>query len=198
MKDFIKWLGVDEKVAKVAVWTLIVMILLIIFNTFLDSIGVPYYKLSAENLSKINTGIMLEYICSWIMTALNFLSIVLLVFRVKETKRIIKYLIIYMILNGLIMKLTNNTVLQVFIIGFIIAFCYLFSGKKWKYALYAIISIVINFVVQYITYIYKIQFVDYNAMNAAGRLVLSIDYYLMLILIIAVKEIYLKKRGEKK
>ncbi len=64
MKDFIKWLGVDEKIAKVAVWTLIVMIFLIILNTFLDSIGVPYYKLSAENLSKISTGKLTEYIIS--------------------------------------------------------------------------------------------------------------------------------------
>ena len=58
MKDFIKWLGVDEKIAKVAVWALIIMVLLIIFNTFLDSIGVPYYKLSVENLSKINTNMI--------------------------------------------------------------------------------------------------------------------------------------------
>lgn len=197
MKDFIKWLGVDEKIAKVAVWALIIMVLLIIFNTFLDSVGVPYYKLSVDNLSKINTNIILEYLCAWIMTALNFLSIVLLVFRVKDTKRIIKYLIIYMVLNGLIMKLTNNTILQVFIIGFIVIFCYLFSGKKWKYALYAIGSFIINAVLQYISYIYKIQFVDYNSLDTIKKLILSIDYYLMLALIITVKEIYLKRRGEK-
>jgi hypothetical protein len=46
-------------------------------------------------------------------------------------------------------------------------------------------------------YIYKIQFVDYNAVNSLGKLVLSIDYYLILALIIAVKEIYLKRRGDK-
>lgn len=197
MKDFIKWLGVDEKVAKVAVWTLIVMILLIIFNTFLDSIGVPYYKLSAGNLSKIDTNTLIEYVCAWTMGFLNFMSIVLLVFRVKETKRILKYAILYLILNVLIVKVVNYTVLQIFIIAFIIIFCYLFSGKKWKYALYAIGSIMINFIIQYITYIYKIRFIDYANLNEMKKLILSIDYYLMLTFMIAVKEIYLKKRGEK-
>lgn len=197
MKDFIKWLGVDEKIAKVAVWALIIMVLLIIFNTFLDSIGVPYYKLSVENLSKINTNIILEYLCGWIMAFLNFMSIVLLVFRVKDAKRILKYALLYLLLNVFIMKLTNNTVLQVFIISFIVIFCYLFSGRKWKYALYAIGSILINFILQYVSYVYKLQFVDYNSLNSVRRLIVSIDYYLVLAVIIVVKEIYLKKRGDK-
>lgn len=197
MKDFLKWLGINEKIAKVAVWALIIMILLIIFNAFLESIGVPYYKLSVENLSKINTSTILEYLSAWIMTVLNFLSIVLIVFRIKDFKKIFKYSILYLIMNIILLNIANYTILQVFIILFVILFCYLFSGKKWKCALYAIGSILLNFALQYVTYIYKLQFIDYNKVNSLGKLVLSIDYYLMLTLIIVVKEIYLRKRGEK-
>lgn len=197
MKDFLKWLGINEKIAKVAVWALIIMILLIIFNAFLESIGVPYYKLSVENLSKINTSTIFEYLSAWIMTVLNFLSIVLIVFRIKDFKKIFKYSILYLIMNIILLNIANYTILQVFIILFVILFCYLFSGKKWKYILYAIGSFIINAMLQYVSYVYKIQFVDYNAIDSIKRLVLSIDYYLVLSLIILVKEIYLKKRGDK-
>ena len=197
MKDFIKWLGVDEKIAKVAVWALIIMVLLIIFNTFLDSIGLPYYKLSVENLSKINTNMIIEYVCAYIMSFLNFMSVVLLVFRVKETKKILKYAILYLTINAIIAETFNYTIAEVLITLLVIIFCYFYSGRKWKYALYAIGSFIINAIIQYVMYIYKIQFVDYNAVNSLGKLVLSIDYYLILALIIAVKEIYLKRRGEK-
>ncbi len=131
------------------------------------------------------------------MAVLNFLSIVLLVFRLKDFKRIFKYSILYLIMNVLINMLFNYTILQVFIISFTIVFCYLFSGKKWKYALYAIISILINFILQYIMYVYKLQFIDYNSVGSLGRLALSLDYYIVLAFIIVVKEIYLKRRGEK-
>jgi hypothetical protein len=197
MKDFIKWLGVDEKIAKVAVWALIIMVLLIIFNTFLDSIGVPYYKLSVDNLSKINTNMIIEYVCAYIMSFLNFMSVVLLVFRVKETKKILKYAILYLAINAIIAETFNYTIAEVLITLLVIIFCYFYSGRKWKYALYAIGSFIINAIIQYVMYIYKIQFVDYNAVNSLGKLVLSIDYYLILALIIAVKEIYLKRRGDK-
>lgn len=197
MKDFIKWLGVDEKIAKVAVWALIIMVLLIIFNTFLDSIGVPYYKLSVDNLSKINTNIILEYLCGWIMAFLNFMSIVLLVFKVKDTKKLLKYAFLYLILNVLINLISNYTISQIFIIGFIILFCYFFSGKKWKYILFAICSILINFLLQYVSYVYKLQFIDYNNITYLKRLLLSIDYYMILAFLIIVKEIYLRKRGDK-
>ena len=197
MRDFIKWLGVDEKIAKVAVWALIIMVLLIIFNTFLDSIGVPYYKLSAENLSKINTNMIIEYVCAYIMSFLNFMSVVLLVFRVKETKKILKYAILYLAINAIIAETFNYTIAEVLITLIMIIFCYLYSGRKLKYVLYAIVSILINFIIQYITYIYKIQFIDYASLNAMQKLIVSIDYYILLTLIIAVKEIYLKRRGEK-
>ena len=54
MKDFCKWLGVNEKIAKVVVWVFIFMISLIIINTALESIGLPFYKLTVANLSKVN------------------------------------------------------------------------------------------------------------------------------------------------
>ena len=46
MKDFVKWLGVNEKVAKAIVWLLIIMVTLIIFNMGLESLGFPYYKIT--------------------------------------------------------------------------------------------------------------------------------------------------------
>lgn len=52
MKEFCKWLGVSEKFAKVVVWLFIIMSMLIIFNSAFESIGLPYYKLTVENLSK--------------------------------------------------------------------------------------------------------------------------------------------------
>lgn len=54
MKEFCKWLGVSEKFAKVVVWIFIAMVLLIITNSMLESVGLPYYKLTIENLSKID------------------------------------------------------------------------------------------------------------------------------------------------
>ena len=53
MKEFVKWLGVNEKIAKIAVWMLLFMVFLILFNTLLDSLGLPFYKVTVENLSNI-------------------------------------------------------------------------------------------------------------------------------------------------
>lgn len=55
MKDFIKWLGVNEKIAKLVVWIFVIMIGLIIFNFFFESLGLSYYKITYENLSKIGS-----------------------------------------------------------------------------------------------------------------------------------------------
>ena len=54
MKDFIKWLGVNEKIAKVAVWLLIIMVFLIMTNAMLESIGFPNYQLTYANIININ------------------------------------------------------------------------------------------------------------------------------------------------
>ena len=53
MKDFIKWLGVNEKVAKVVVWLLIIMTSLIIVNAALESLGFPHYAITYDNLKRI-------------------------------------------------------------------------------------------------------------------------------------------------
>ena len=62
MKDFVKWLGVNEKVAKIAVWMLIFMGFLIIINTALDSLGLPFYKVTVENLSNIKVNKVINYL----------------------------------------------------------------------------------------------------------------------------------------
>ena len=72
MKDFLKWLGVNEKVAKVAIWLFIMTVCMIVFNTALDSLGLPYYKITADNLQKINSHKVFEYLASYLMVLLNF------------------------------------------------------------------------------------------------------------------------------
>lgn len=64
MKKFIKWLGVNEKVAKIAVWLLIIMVSLIIINTALASLGFPNYQLTYNNLVNINISKILNIIFS--------------------------------------------------------------------------------------------------------------------------------------
>ena len=59
MKDFIKWLGVNEKIAKIAVWLLIIMVFLIVLNTALASLGFPNYQLTYDNLIKVNKNNLL-------------------------------------------------------------------------------------------------------------------------------------------
>lgn len=198
MKDFIKWLGVNEKVAKVAVWMLIFMVTLIIFNAAFESLGFPNYQITYDNLKEIDTNIMLENIVSWIIIVLNFYSLALLVFRVKEAKSIFKYSILYLFLNIIITKMSNDIIVQAFIITFLILFSYLYSNKNKKYILYAIISIVINVIVQGIWFAVKAKFVDFSTVNNITQAVLTIDYFIIMAVIILVKEIYVKKRGEKK
>lgn len=44
MKDFCKWLGVNEKIAKIVVWLFIIFIGLIIFNAAFESLGFHIIK----------------------------------------------------------------------------------------------------------------------------------------------------------
>ena len=118
MKDFIKWLGVNEKVAKVAVWMLIIMVFLIITNTMLESVGFPHYAITYDNLKQVNTTKILEYIINWIIIILNFYSIILLVFKVNQARQLFKYSILYLILNVIITILSNEVIVQIFIILF--------------------------------------------------------------------------------
>ena len=197
MKDFIKWLGVNEKIAKVAVWLLIIMVFLIVFNTGLESIGFPHYAITYDNLVKINYNKFAETIVAFAITILNFYTVALLVFRVREAKKILKFSIVYLILNILINKLFGYIVLQVFIIIYILMFCYFYSNKNKKYILYGTLSYIFSVIIQGIWYISKAKFIDYTNINNLTRSILSLDYFIIMALIILVKEIYLKKRGER-
>jgi hypothetical protein len=197
MKDFIKWLGVNEKIAKVVVWLFIIMIMLITINTALDSIGFPHYQITYENLKQINAVKAIRVCASLLVCFLNFYVIVLLVFRVKETKNIFKYALLYVILNWIITKAFNYAILQAFIISFILLFCYLYSQKNKKYILLGVLSIGLNMAVQGITYLYKMKLIDFSKVTTITRALFSIDYFIIMAIIILVKEIYLKKRSEK-
>ena len=197
MKDFVKWLGVNEKIAKVVVWLLIIMVSLIIINTAMESVGFPYYAITYQNLQKINLNKAFNYILGYIVAILNFYSTVLLVFRVKETKSIFKYALIYIIINAILSLFLPTIVMHIFIIGWIMLFCYFYSGKNYKYLMYGIIALIVNTIVQGVAYLYKARFIDYNNLNDMTRGILSIDYFIIIGIIILVKEIYLKKRSEK-
>lgn len=196
MKDFIKWLGVNEKIAKLAVWMLIIMVFLIIFNTGLESLGFPHYQITYKNLVKINPNKLLDIIMSCAICILNFYTMILLVFRVKEAKRIFKYSLIYMILNWLVNILFNYAILQIFIFVYCIIFCYYYSKRNWKYSIYFIGSYVFTIIIQGVWYLAKARFIDYTAISSVTKSLLSLDYFIIMGLIILVKEIYLKKRGE--
>ena len=197
MKKFIKWLGVNEKVAKIAVWLLIIMVSLIIINTALASLGFPNYQLTYNNLVNINVSKILNIIFSWIISFLNFYSITSLVFKVNKSKDMFKYAILYLVLAIMIQGLTNYVISQIFILGYILIFCFKYSDNNWKYIIYGIGALLVNTIAQYICYIYKIRLIDFSSINQATKTILSLDYFIIIGIIILVKEIYLKKRGEK-
>ena len=197
MKEFIKWLGVNEKIAKVVVWMFIIMVMLITINTALDSLGFPHYQITYENLKQIDTSLLINTFLSCLACIANFYCTVLLVFRVKESKRIFKYAILYMILDWIVTSIFGNGILQVYIFIFIMIFCYLYANKKAKYLLYAFISLFINTIAQAVIYFFKISNINYFKTNELTRIILFLDYLIIMAIIILVKEIYLKKRGEK-
>lgn len=197
MKEFFKWLGVNEKVAKLVIWIAFILLALIITNTALESIGLPFYKITVDNLTKISISEITDYLLACVIAILNFYSTVLLVFKINRIKTLTIYAIVYLMVNIVVMTIFDYGILQIFIIGYILLFCYFFSGKKWKYVFYGIIAFLINALAQYITYTYKMQFIDYKLINELTRTILSMDYFIIMAIIILVKEIYLKKRGEK-
>ncbi len=198
MKDFIKWLGVNEKVAKVAVWMLIIMVFLIVTNTMLESVGFPHYAITYDNLVKINVNNIINTILSGIIAALNFYTLMLLIFRIKEWKGILKWIPIYLALNYIVNNTLGYIALQIFIVLFCIIFCYLYSNRNWKYIIYFITAYIFSIIVQGIWYTVKMQFIEYTELNHITKAILSFDYFIIIGLIILVKEIYLKKRGETK
>ena len=198
MKDFCKWLGVSEKFAKIVIWLFIIMTFLIITNIMLESMGLPYYKLTIENLSKIDYPKILEYLISWILALLNFYTMVFLIFPIKDFKKIFKYSILYLVLNILVFNLFGNGVLQIFIPIFIIIFSYLYSNKNKKYILYSIIGYVVPILVQFVCYLYKVRFIDFININGLNKLLTSLDYLIFMFIIILVKEVVIKNKKKLK
>lgn len=197
MKEFCKWLGVSEKFAKVVVWIFIIMAFLIVTNIMLESVGLPYYKLTVENLSKIDYPKMFEYLLAWIATLLNFYTMIFLIFPIKDFNKIFKYSILYLILNIIVFNLFGNGALQIFIALFIMIFSYLYSNKNKKYILYGMITCIVSAFVQFVCYLYKIRFIDYTDINNLNRILVSLDYVLLMFIIILIKEIIIKSKNKK-
>ena len=174
------------------------MVTLIIVNTALASLGFPNYQITYSNLVNINIDEKLNIMFSWIISFLNFYSITLLVFKVNNSKKIFKYAILYLVLAIIIQVLTNYAISQIFILVYILVFCFKYSKNNWKYIIYGLGALIVNTIAQYICYIYKIRLVDFSNINQATKMILSLDYFIIMAIIIIVKEIYLKKRGEKK
>lgn len=198
MKDFLKWLGVNEKVAKVAIWLFIIMAFLIITNTLLDSIGLPYYKITVDNLVKINTNKVMDFFASMLISFLDFITMIFLVFRIKNIKKILPYSLLYLLINYLIDLSGNYILMQAFIIIYFLIFCYFYSGRKPKYILYGIISYVLSVFVQFVWFSYKASSIDINSIDETTKMILTFDYFIIMGMIILAKEIYLKKRRDKK
>lgn len=198
MKEFLKWLGVNEKVAKIAVWIFIFMVFLIVANAALDSLGLPYYKVTVENLSKIDIPVLLEYLLSWLIVLLNFLSFTLLIFDIKYIKQILLFGIIYILINVVSFYLFGYVIQQIIIILYLLAFSYFYSGKKLKYILYMVISIILNAIIQYVCYLYKVRFINFAVASWLNQFLTSLDYFLILLVIVVLKELYLKNKKEVK
>lgn len=197
MKEFFKWLGVNDKIAKVAVWMLIIMGSLIILNIFLESVGFPYYMITAENLSKINYGEVGKLSSQFILSILNFYATIMLVVRVKDFKKTIKYALLYLILNIIVVNVFDYAVLQIFILIYTLVFLFFYGKKNWKYILYGVGSFTLNTGLQYVCYLYKGRFVDFASIGNLNTLITSLDYFIIMTFIIIAKEIYLNKKLKK-
>ena len=178
MKDFIKWLGVNEKVAKVAVWMLIIMVFLIVTNTMLESVGFPHYAITYDNIINIDVNKVVSIALSFIVATLNFYTVMLLIFRIKDAKRMFKWIPIYLALNYIINNTLGYIALQIFIIIFCVIFCYIFSNKNWKYILYFIAAYIFSILIQGVWYLAKARFIDYAATTNATKIILSFDYFI--------------------
>lgn len=198
MKNFFEWLGVNEKVAKVVIWIFVIMVMIISTNMLFESIGLPYYKITYDNLVTGTYSRLWSILSNILVCFLNFYSIMLLVFRVKEWKGLLKYAIPYVILNFIITVTLGYVYAQIFIIGYVLVVCYINSGKKFKYTLYGVISILINISVQTLWYWYKASNIAYEAIDGVTRFALTIDYFIIMTVMIVVKEIYLKKRRDER
>ena len=197
MKEFLKWLGVNEKIAKLVVWLLFIMIFLIIFNTTLESLGLPFYKLTIENLSKIKLNNLLNKICALIVSLLNFYSIVFLVVRTKEFNKILPYSIVYIFAIVLIGQLFPYAINQLIIPIMICVILFLISNKNKKYILNGLWSLFISSIVQYMClYLFKVKYIANTSIEGLNYIITSLDYFIVMFFIILVKEVYLKYKKE--
>lgn len=197
MKDFVKWLGVNEKIAKLVVWIFIIMVFLILTNTLLESMGFPNYKITYDNLKELKSLKVIEYIFLYLISILNFYAVVLLVFSAKESKTIFKYALLYLLISAIISCFNADIIAQIFMMIFVLCFCYYYSGKKKKCIVCGFLAYLINAAIQGIWYSYKIKSIDSSTLNDTEKILLTLDYFIIMGIIILVKEIYLKKRSEK-
>ena len=82
---------------------------------------------------------------------------------------------------------------QIYIPIFLFIFCYILSNKNKKYILYSLLSLLINTIVQYVCYfIFKGKYTNWNIIGGFDYILASLDYFIVMFLIILSKEIYLK------
>lgn len=198
MKEFCKWLGVSEKFAKLVICLFVVMSFLIVTNSMLDSLGFPYYKLTVENLSKLDLGEVFETLVSWIMVLLSFYAVIFMVIPVKDFGKVFKYSIIYLALNIGVTLLTNTAIAQIFVILAPCVFAYYYFDKKWKYAGYMFASTILNIIMQFVSYSYKVKFIDFTNISCFNKFLVSLDYFIMMFIIILVKEIIINNKKKNK
>jgi hypothetical protein len=192
MREFIKWLGVNEKIAKIAICIFIFMIFFITTNAMLDSLGFSNYKITYENLKNVNSK-TLDYISSWLVSFISFYLTVLLVFSIKDFKKILKFALLFVLGNILTSILFNYVGVQIYIVLFIPLFCFFYSDKKLIYTAYGLISLIFNAVMQYMFYSFKLSGIDLVNLNETTKNILGIDYIITMIVIILIKEIYMNK-----
>lgn len=195
MKDFINWLKNNEKIGKVIVWLFIITIGLIILNITLESLGLPHYKITNESIITFESNKIFDLLSRIFICFLNFLCFILLIFRVEKIKEIIKWAVLYVMLNIIVYFCFGYLVTQIYIILFLFIFSYYYSSKNKKYLLYCLVSIIVNTIVQGIAYLFKVNIINMSELNRITRLVLGLDYFIIMAIIILVKELYLKKRG---
>lgn len=198
MKEFCKWLGVSEKFAKLVVCLFVVMAFIVMTNIMLESIGLPFYKLTVDNLSKVNVGEIVEFILSCVMVLLNFYAMIFLVFPIKDFNKIFKYSLLYLLLDIILTETTDAIFVNIFILCFVLIFSYLYSNKNKKYILYGLIGYGINAFVQFVCYLYKARFIDFANINGLNKLLTSFDYFIFMFIIILVKEVIIKNKKKNK
>ena len=197
MKEFFNWLGVNEKIAKLIFWLFVIMGFLIMFNTLLDSLGLPYYKVTVENLSKIKLNNFLNKLCALIVSLMNFYSIIFLVIRIKEIKKVFPYSMVYIVIIVLIGKIFPYAINQIIITGMVCLFLFLISNKNKRYILYGLLALFISSLVQYIClYLFKVKYIADITIEGLNYLFTSLDYFIFIFFIILVKEVYLKYKKE--